>query len=223
MRMEGQIANLGLHQGSRWQCRIQRQPSTFQPPATPTSPKQEEKRSVKLRSSPADRPFTRRSGLLSAVLFTVNTHKSLNLNFSTIRPSCFLQRKNAIIHKARGYAGVAIPCCCGLCGSGGSPRNAWMDKLFAANMATGMAAYEEAVAPLKRRLFADVSPRGPGLDVLELGIGTGPNLRYYANQRVCLCLTLVPMLQEVAEPLSRWLCLHFVHAGHSRDRGRRKP
>jgi hypothetical protein len=47
-------------------------------------------------------------------------------------------------------------------------------------MATTMQQYEAEVAPLKRRLFAGAV--SPGTDVLELGMGTGPNLRYYGNK-----------------------------------------
>lgn len=69
-----------------------------------------------------------------------------------------------------------------------------MDRLFASAMSDGMKEYEEAVAPLKRRLFAQLlSPAPAGfsgaaaapttaavpLQVLELGIGTGPNLQFY--------------------------------------------
>lgn len=49
-------------------------------------------------------------------------------------------------------------------------------------MATTMEQYEAEIAPLKRRLF-DTAVL-PGNDVLELGMGTGPNLRYYAQQDV---------------------------------------
>ncbi len=44
---------------------------------------------------------------------------------------------------------------------------------------TSMADYEREVAPLKRRLFA--AALTPGCAVLELGVGTGPNLQYEAG------------------------------------------
>lgn len=53
-------------------------------------------------------------------------------------------------------------------------------RYFALGMATAMAQYEAEIAPLKRRLFAAaVAPKN---EVLELGMGTGPNLKYYCSQ-----------------------------------------
>ncbi len=49
-----------------------------------------------------------------------------------------------------------------------------------------MADYEREVAPLKRRLFA--AALAPGAAVLELGMGTGPNLQYEAACQVSLIL-----------------------------------
>lgn len=49
-------------------------------------------------------------------------------------------------------------------------------------MATTMQQYEAEVAPLKRRLFS--AAVAPGARILELGMGTGPNLVYYAGQQV---------------------------------------
>ena len=56
-------------------------------------------------------------------------------------------------------------------------------RYFACAMTT-MADYEREVAPLKRRLFA--TALAPGADVLELGMGTGPNLQYEAACPVSL-------------------------------------
>ena len=49
-------------------------------------------------------------------------------------------------------------------------------------MATTMEQYEAEVAPLKRQLFS--AAVAPNADILELGMGTGPNLQYYAGQQV---------------------------------------
>lgn len=49
-------------------------------------------------------------------------------------------------------------------------------------MATTMQQYETEIAPLKRRLFS--AAVAPGAHVLELGMGTGPNLHFYAGQQV---------------------------------------
>ncbi len=63
-----------------------------------------------------------------------------------------------------------------------------MDDLFAQAMAGGgMAAYEAEVAPLKRRLFAAAAaaaaPRGRDLEVVEVGMGAGPNLAFLDPER----------------------------------------
>ncbi len=52
-------------------------------------------------------------------------------------------------------------------------------------MATGMEEYEAAVAPVKNELFdtvwvGDTKPR----NILEIGIGTGPNLKYIQARSV---------------------------------------
>ncbi|MCL7032443.1 hypothetical protein MKW94_014343, partial [Papaver nudicaule] len=55
----------------------------------------------------------------------------------------------------------------------------WYEEFFAIVMEKGMASYEEEVAGYKERIFSSL--RGKCKDVLELGIGTGPNLKYYAG------------------------------------------
>jgi len=88
----------------------------------------------------------------------------------------------------QGTAAGVIGCCaCGRpCGAsngkqaGGTwpGRWGWYDRYFAFAM-TEMQDYEREVAPLKGRLFA--AALAPGAEVLELGMGTGPNLRYEAE------------------------------------------
>ena len=50
-------------------------------------------------------------------------------------------------------------------------------------MASGMAGYERALAPIKRRLFSQLFAALPSEDavVVELGLGTFPNAAYYAE------------------------------------------
>mmetsp|Transcript_22666 Transcript_22666/g.55343 ORF Transcript_22666/g.55343 Transcript_22666/m.55343 type:complete len:246 (+) Transcript_22666:138-875(+) len=52
----------------------------------------------------------------------------------------------------------------------------WSKKQFAANMQSSMSQYEIAVSDVKKQLFGAI---GPGSRVLELGIGTAPNLKHY--------------------------------------------
>lgn len=83
----------------------------------------------------------------------------------------------------------ALICGCGFCrgatAANGAPRNAFLDRVFAQNMYTGMNEYEEAIAPVKTNLFSRLKPASPStssLDVVEIGIGTGPSLKYYPRE-----------------------------------------
>jgi ubiquinone/menaquinone biosynthesis C-methylase UbiE len=66
------------------------------------------------------------------------------------------------------------------------PRNEAADAAFAQTMAKGMSSYEVAAAPIKRQLFSKLlAPGGAvprtGAVVVELGAGTLPNARFYAE------------------------------------------
>ena len=72
----------------------------------------------------------------------------------------------------------------------GESRNAFLDRVFAENMFTGMHDYEEAIAPVKRSLFSRLKPpdvssptSSSSLHVVEIGCGTGPNLKYYPRDQ----------------------------------------
>ncbi|KAI8477362.1 MAG: S-adenosyl-L-methionine-dependent methyltransferase [Monoraphidium minutum] len=91
--------------------------------------------------------------------------------------------------------GVAPILCCGCPRCGGAAqerqRAGWYDRYFAAAMHSQMGVYESAIAPVKERLFSQLlapggaaAPAGGGggaLRLLEIGIGTGPNLSYMAR------------------------------------------
>ncbi|KAG9140150.1 hypothetical protein Leryth_015772 [Lithospermum erythrorhizon] len=56
------------------------------------------------------------------------------------------------------------------------PRPDWYEEFYASAMDKTMKSYEAEIAGYKSQLFSNL--RG---NVLEIGIGTGPNLKYYAN------------------------------------------
>ncbi|KAM3243723.1 hypothetical protein ACQJBY_055581 [Aegilops geniculata] len=58
-------------------------------------------------------------------------------------------------------------------------RPGWYEKLYATAMDKGMQSYEAEIAQYKSNLFSQLSVAGK--NVLELGVGTGPNLKYYAS------------------------------------------
>nr|XP_043606460.1 methyltransferase-like protein 7B isoform X2 [Erigeron canadensis] len=59
------------------------------------------------------------------------------------------------------------------------PRPDWYEEFYAAAMDRTMKSYEAEIAGYKSQLFANLT--GKAAKVLELGIGTGPNLKYYSN------------------------------------------
>ena len=61
----------------------------------------------------------------------------------------------------------------------------WYDRYFAYSMAVGMQEYEQEIAACKRRLFNELF-QSDIQELLEVGMGTGPNLRYYEQQKVKL-------------------------------------
>ncbi|KAL0538879.1 hypothetical protein IC582_023046 [Cucumis melo] len=60
-----------------------------------------------------------------------------------------------------------------------SPKPEWYEDFFASFLANSMKSYEEEIADYKSQMFANLS--GKAQKVLEIGIGAGPNLKYYAG------------------------------------------
>ncbi|WOK94262.1 methyltransferase-like protein 7A [Canna indica] len=59
------------------------------------------------------------------------------------------------------------------------PRPDWYEELFAKAMDQGMKSYEAEVSVYKKKLFSKLTDKCKKL--VELGVGTAPNFRYYAN------------------------------------------
>ncbi|PIN13762.1 putative methyltransferase [Handroanthus impetiginosus] len=59
------------------------------------------------------------------------------------------------------------------------PRPDWYEEIYALAMEKATKAYEAEIAGYKSQLFASL--RGKVDKILEIGIGTGPNLKYYAD------------------------------------------
>ncbi|KAI9111543.1 hypothetical protein K1719_017233 [Acacia pycnantha] len=59
------------------------------------------------------------------------------------------------------------------------PRPGWYEELYAKLLNSATKSYEAEVAPYKSEIFSNLKEKAQ--KILEIGIGTGPNLRYYAN------------------------------------------
>lgn len=108
-------------------------------------------------------------------------------------------RRKLIIRPSRRSLLATTPLlCCGCgCGKNASAaadpphnRNAFLDRVFAEAMFSGMEDYESAILPVKHRFFSQLRPtegrEGRPLQVVEIGCGTGPNLPYYDKDRTTI-------------------------------------
>ncbi|CAL5019542.1 unnamed protein product [Urochloa decumbens] len=58
-------------------------------------------------------------------------------------------------------------------------RPDWYEEFYATAMDQGMKSYEAEIAGYKSKLFSQLLAAGK--NILELGVGTGPNFKYYAS------------------------------------------
>ncbi|KAK1363305.1 hypothetical protein POM88_038866 [Heracleum sosnowskyi] len=63
------------------------------------------------------------------------------------------------------------------------PRPDWYEEFYASAMNSTMESYEAEIAGYKSQIFSDLRENNAN-KILELGIGTGPNLKYYASNGV---------------------------------------
>lgn len=107
-------------------------------------------------------------------------------------------------------------CACSWCvinaAKAATGRNSFMDSIFAQAMATGMDDYEAAITPTKTKLFAELNQylkhesklseeAALPAHVVEIGCGTGPNLRYYSHESTRITAVdpnsyMLPFLKE---------------------------
>lgn len=59
------------------------------------------------------------------------------------------------------------------------PRPEWYEEFYAFALDKATVSYEAEIAGYKSKLFSNL--RGKVEKIVEIGIGTGPNLKYYAN------------------------------------------
>ncbi|XP_078175100.1 uncharacterized protein LOC144568599 isoform X2 [Carex rostrata] len=60
-------------------------------------------------------------------------------------------------------------------------RSDFYEELYAKAMSSGMKGYEREIAGYKGKLFSNLKLKGTKKKVLELGVGTGPNFKYYVD------------------------------------------
>ncbi|KAI4328464.1 hypothetical protein L6164_020817 [Bauhinia variegata] len=98
------------------------------------------------------------------------------------------------------------------------PRADWYEELYASVLNSAMKSYEAEVARYKSQVFSDL--RGNAQKVLEIGIGTGPNLKYYANDSDTQVIGIDPnakmekyalkSAESAGLPLSNFKFIHAV-------------
>lgn len=118
-----------------------------------------------------------------------------------------------IISRRNICTALLCPCCVN---KSASNRNAFMDRLFAKTMATSMDEYEQAITPIKDKLFSQVAHEllakngDTECTIVDIGAGTGPNLKfvskYFSDNNVKIKAIdpneyMLPYLESTAESL----------------------
>lgn len=66
-------------------------------------------------------------------------------------------------------------------------RGGWQDQLFARMMKRGAKKYNQLLDTRKKELFECIQHGSGIVDLLEVGLGTGPNFQYYNQNKVREC------------------------------------
>lgn len=74
-------------------------------------------------------------------------------------------------------------------------KTGWKDRIFADEMEKGMVQYEANIGSLKQELFGAI---GSSDVILEVGIGTGPNLRFYPKGSKVIAVDPNPYMRQYA-------------------------